>query len=186
MPNELKPADIFLTRGDSWISAGIRFFSRGIGEARTRVNHAGLIVEGGPLTVAVAVEARSRVLRHRLWDAYGPPCRDAVAIYRARNLTDDDVKRIVARAEDYVGRKYGVLKIAAHLADWALLGAYAFRRLAAMDKYPICSWVVAHAYAKAGKNFGVAPGAAQPDDIWDFIKSPPDIYEEVWPLQRLE
>lgn len=134
-------------------------------------NHTGIIVEGGPVTTAVAVEARSRVLRHSFWDAYGPPCTDAVAVYRAKNLTDEQIGTIVAKAEEYVGDRYGYVKIAAHVLDWCLLGAYLFRRVAAMDKYPICSWVVACAYAKAGKNFGVAPGAATPDDIW--ISSPP-------------
>jgi hypothetical protein len=38
------------------------------------------------------------------------------------------------------------------------------------NKYPICSWVVADAFAKVGKDFGVEVGMATPDDIWDFIE----------------
>jgi hypothetical protein len=41
---------------------------------------------------------------------------------------------------------------------------------------------VAHAYSKAGKDFGVDPGAAQPDDIWDFIQDNPEKYELIHPL----
>ena len=58
-----------------------------------------------------------------------------------------------------------------------------------MDRYPICSWLVAHAFKKAGKTFGVKPGAATPDDIWDFVRSNPDKYEtviELGPLSRFE
>ena len=58
------------------------------------------------------------------------------------------------------------------MLDWILQGAYVFRRLTSDQRYPICSWLVAHAFSKAGKNFGVAAGAAQPDDIWDFVSDP--------------
>ena len=37
-----------------------------------------------------------------------------------------------------------------------------------MDKYPICSWVVASSYGEVGENFGVKVGEASPDDIWDW------------------
>ena len=43
----LKPGDIFLTRGPGLLSRLIRFFSRSIGESRTKVNHAGLVVKEG-------------------------------------------------------------------------------------------------------------------------------------------
>ncbi len=180
-----KPADIFLTQGTGFISQAIRVFTRSVGESRTRVNHVGLLVTPGTLRETVAVEALSKVVRRTLWDGYGPPSTTKVAIYRPMNLTEAELDRIVNAAEGYVGRDYGYLKIAAHLADWALMGAYVFRRLARMDDYPICSWLVAHCYAKADKTFGVAPGAASPDDIWDFIVSHPEIYQKVHPLETL-
>ena len=43
------------------------------------------------------------------------------------------------------------------------------RRLGRLDRYPICSWLVAHSYKKAGKHFGFSARAASPDDIWDFV-----------------
>ena len=92
---------------------------------------------------------------------------------------------VVAKAESYVGRRYGYLKILAHWADWLLQGAYVFRRLTKEDRYPICSWLVAHSFAAAGKHFGVEPGAATPDDIWDFVVAHPDVYREILPLARL-
>ena len=186
MAINLQPADIFLTRGRGLLSRAIRLFTRVIGESRTRVNHVGVMVTGGDLRSAIAVEALTEVKRHKLWDRYGPPGRSEVAIYRATNLSEDEIRIITGAAESYVGRKYGYLKILAHLADWLLQGAYVFRRLARMDRYPICSWLVAHAFAKAGKHFGVSPGAASPDDIWDFIQRHPDIYAEVYPLGLLD
>jgi hypothetical protein len=181
----LKPGDVFLTRGKDFLSRAIRFFTRTIGEKRTKVNHVGIVVEEGTLRNAVVIEALSKVKRHRLWDRYGPPRKDSVAAYRAMNLTKEEIGIIVSEADSQVGKRYGYLKILAHLADWVLLGAYVFRRVARNGKYPICSWLVAHAFAKTGKNFGVQPGAASPDDIWDFIQKYPQIYELIRPLEPL-
>jgi hypothetical protein len=181
----LEPGDVFLTHGKGFISRAIRFFTRGIGEKRTKVNHVGLIVQSGDLQNAIVVEALTRVKRHRLWSQYGPPKKDSVAVYRASNLTQDEVDKIVAEAESQVGKQYGYLKIVAHFMDWLLLGAYLFRRIVPDGKYPICSWLVAHSFSKAGKHFGVNPGAATPDDIWDFIEYNPDKYEEIHPLKLL-
>lgn len=184
MSEILQPAGIFLTRGKGFISRAIRFFSRGIGEPRTIVNHVGIVVEGGGTNEAVVVEALSRVFRHRLAEQYGGG-EDKVAVFRPLNLTPDELTAVVAKAECYVGRKYGYFKIVLHFLDWLLLGAYVFRRLGRMDGYPICSWLVAHAYKAAGKHFGVAPGASTPDDIWDFATRRTDIYQQIRPLKPL-
>lgn len=181
----LKPGDIFLTRGTGFVSKTIRFFTRSIGENRTKVNHVGLIVTEGTPRTAVAVEALSMVKRHLLWGRYGPPSKDHVAVYRPINLTKDEISIIVREAESQVGREYGYAKVTSHLMDWLLLGAYVFRRLTNNGDYPICSWLVAHSFSKAGKDFGVEPGAASPDDIWDFIQNHPEIYRCIHPLQRL-
>ena len=37
----------------------------------------------------------------------------------------------------------------------------------------------------ANKHFDVDPGAAEPDDIWDFVDKHKDKYEEIYPLKRL-
>ena len=163
------PCDIVLTRGHGLLSRVIRFFTRSIGERRTKVNHVGIVVKtGAPPGEAIIVEALRKVRRHSLKDSYGAG-RTAVAIYRPTNLTEKQSKLIVAAADNYVGHSYGYLKIILHLFDWVFQGPYLFRSLGCMDRYPICSWLVAHSYAKAGKNFGVDPGAASPDDIWDFV-----------------
>ena len=181
----LKPADIFLTKGPGLFSRLIRFFSRTIGESRTRVNHAGLVVKEGTFQTAEIVESVAVARRCRLWEHYGPPAKDLVAVFRPKNLTAEQVDAITATAERQVGKKYGTGKIVAHLLDWMLLGAYVFRRMTDSGDYPICSWLVAHSFAEAGKNFGVEPGAAEPDDIWDFVTRNKDKYERIHHLERL-
>ena len=63
----LEPGDIFLTRSCSLISKAIRFFTRSIGEKRTKVNHVGIVVQRGDIKTAIGVEALSKVVRHTLW-----------------------------------------------------------------------------------------------------------------------
>jgi hypothetical protein len=182
----LKPADIFLTKGEGLFSRLIRFCSRSIGESRAKVNHAGVVVTEGALRTAEIVESVAIARHCLLWEHYGPPAKDCVAIFRPKNLTAEQVDAIVASAKRQVGKKYGIAKLAAHLLDWLLLGAYVFRRLANNGDYPICSWLVAHAFGEAGKNFDVEPGAAEPDDIWDFVTKNTDTYECIHPLRRLQ
>ncbi len=181
---ELEPCDIFLTKGDSFVSKAIRFFSRSFGEKRTEVNHVGIIVESGSVHSAIAVEALSKVKRHPL-GRYGNKPKTEVAVFRPINLTDEEKAAVVAKAESYVDRPYGWPKIVTHLLDWGLNGAYVFRRLTNKDDYPICSWVVAFAYLAAGKDFGVKAGAANPDDIWDFVRRNPDKYVQVRDLKAV-
>ena len=185
METIIKPGDVFLTRGSSIISQLIRFFSQSIGENRTMVNHVGVVVEEGTLKTCVAVEALSKVTQHKLWERYGPPDDDSVAIFRPTNLALDEIAKIVAYAKKQVGRKYGYFKIFMHLLDWFFLGIYFFRRFANNGNYPICSWLVAYAFSEAGKNFRVEPGAAEPDDIWDFVTTNKDKYVEVHSLKPL-
>ena len=179
-----QPGDIFLTRGDSFVSRAIRFFSRTGGESRTMVNHCGVIVTAGGSSSAEVVEALTKVKRRR-FAAYRNSDSTQVAVYRPLNATDDQLVTIVDRAVGYVGDSYGYVKIVAHFLDWCLGGRYVFRRMAAMDNYPICSWVVAQAYADAGLTFDVPAGSASPDDIWDFVTTNPDKYAPVHELGRL-
>jgi len=70
----LESGDIFLTRGCGFISKAIRFFTRSIGEKRTKVNHVGLVVQRGEVKTVIVVEALCKgVMRHTLWSQYGPP-----------------------------------------------------------------------------------------------------------------
>lgn len=182
---QLKPADILLARRRSFISRAIRFFTRSFGESRSEVSHAGIVVEGGPWEETQIVEAAGRVKKRHLLPRYGKRSKTEVAFYRPLNLSPEQRATIAAAAQEYVGREYSYFKILLHLLDWVLQGAYFFRRLGGIDDYPICSWVVAQSYAKAGKTFGVPPGAASPDDIWDFVTRHPRRYMMVRALGPL-
>ena len=181
----LLPGDVFLTYGAGFFSKLIRFFTRSIGESRTRVNHSGIVVKEGDLEGCQVVETLLRVRKHRLWRRYGPFSHDRVTVYRPINLSPEEIDTIVASALKQVGKRYGIFTVIGHLLDWLLLGAYVFRRITLSSNYPICSWLVAHAFAKAGKYFDVEPGAAQPDDIWDFIQKNPDKYQLIHPLEQI-
>ncbi len=181
----LLPGDVFLTYGAGFFSKLIRFFTRTIGESRTQVNHSGIVVAEGDLESCEVVETLLRVRKHRLWNRYGPFSHDKVAIYRPINLTPEEMDTIVVQAVKQVGKRYGIHTVIGHLLDWLLLGAYVFRRILQSKNYPICSWLVAYAFARAGKNFNVEPGAAQPDDIWDFIQKNPDKYQQIHPLEQI-
>ena len=181
----LLPGDVFLTYGAGFFSKLIRFFTRTIGESRTKVNHTGIVVTEGDLENCQVVETLLRVRKHKLWKRYGPFSHDKVAIYRPINLTTPETDTIVEKAVAQVGKRYGIFTVIGHLLDWLLLGAYVFRRILQSKDYPICSWLVAYAFAKAGKDFNVEPGAAQPDDIWDFIQKNPDKYQLIHPLEQI-
>lgn len=181
---ELQPGDIFLTQGDSFVSKAIRVLTRDRGESRTEVNHVGVVTQKGGIHSAVIVEASSKVIRRHM-GAYAKSTSTKVAIYRLKSLRSEEKCAIVTAANAYVGKKYGYLKIVAHFLDWCLGGVYFFRRMAMMDNYPICSWLVAYAYLNAGLGFGVEASGASPDDIWDWVTDPENGYEEVHPLELL-
>lgn len=180
----LQPCDLVLTRGRGLLSRAIRFFETGKGEQRARVNHCAIVTTAGyPWDVQI-VEALTTVKEHQLWRyANG---RDHVAIYRPTNLTTAEKTKILEAADSYIGKPYGPFKLVLHALDRVIGDRYVFRRLAFMDDRPICSWLVARAYAAAGKTFGTLPGTAlSPDDIDDFLQSNPDKYACVWPLGDL-
>jgi hypothetical protein len=177
----LKRGDIFLVHGKGFVPDAIRLLTRRIGERRSRISHVGLIVAPGDLDTAMAVEALKKV-RHAPFKQH---IGETLEVFRPENLTPEETDNICARAMSYVGKTYGYLKILTHTLDGLLMGAYVFRRFTNVDAYPICSWLVAHAYLAAGKDFGVPAGAATPDDIEDFIRKHPDKYSLIHPLRPL-
>jgi hypothetical protein len=166
----LEPGDIVCTTSGTWLSRAIRWFSRG------RVSHTGIGTRSDTIT-----EALTRVVRRLFRATYHG---STLTVYRPLDLPPETVTAIAAKAETYVGRSYGYGKILAHALDRALGGAYLFRRVAGLNNYPICSWVVAHAYSSQNLTFGVAPGAASPADIDRFCREHPAKYLTLWPLSR--
>jgi hypothetical protein len=179
-----RPSDVFFTRGETFISKAIRVCTRSKGEPRTQVNHVGAFVTTGNIGEAEVIEALSTVKRHTLLDQYWVT-DDSIAVFRPIGLMEAQCKVIVSKLNQYEGMKYGYSKLVTHLLDWALNGRYVFRRLTNSDRYPICSWVVAQAFSHASLNFGVKPGAATPDDIWDFCMANPDKYTKILNLTHL-
>ena len=180
----IEVCDIFFTHGNSLLSRAIRLGEKHPGDWISVINHTGIVVEQGTIGSADVIEALSKVKKHTLWSHYHGQS-DQVAIFRPLGLTDEQKKIIVDKAIEYEGRIYGYAKIATNALDFFTGGHYIFRRLTNSDRYPICSWVVAHSYSKVGLTFGCDPGQANPDDIWDYCIANPDKYELVFNLQSI-
>ncbi len=174
------PCDILLTRSKSKLGALIRFFTRRPFEDKSVASHCGIFSEEGDLDTAILIEAQSNCNKHSMKEAYGSDESTELCIFRPINLTDEEKALILAKANFYVNKKYGYFKLLLHLGDWLLGGLYLFRRLGRMDNYPICSYVVSHAFGAANKTFGIANDAASPDDIWDFCLKNPLKYQFIW------
>ena len=176
-----RAGSIFFTANGGWISRAIKALQRSPGEERSQVSHVGIVVADGTLYSLAGIEATGAgVVRHNVGAAH---FGSRMAIFEPVKLSEEARRKAVSRAHSYVGRKYGFAKIAAHALDWALGGRFVFRRLAQMHRYPICSWVVAYAYDAIGWGFGVPPGAAQPDCIWDYCVAHPEEWRMVRGLE---
>lgn len=157
--------DVVLFRSSGLIAKLIRWVTRDKGEPKTIVSHVGIMVSETEI-----VESKTKTVKH----AFTPPAKNCW-VYRKSDLTEEQRGIIVAKALEYVGDSYGWLKILAHAADHLLFrDRYVMRRLCRLDRYPICSWLVAYAYAKIGYQFKVPPWAATPDDIWDWVTTSSD------------
>jgi len=182
--------DIVMTRADTFLGWAIRSATRGRGEKRSWVNHVGVIVSGDSLTNAVIVEALHRVEKRHLWGAYAGKETD-VAIFRMKDLRDDERAKLSECAERYVGKRYGYAKIGLQWIDSVIGRArgkhtYWFRRLGFIDSMPICSVLVATCFRSIGRSFGVPAEAATPDDIWDWCNDHRRRFEQVLELGPLK
>jgi hypothetical protein len=182
----LLAADIILTRSNTFLGRVIRLAERRPGDP-AKYNHVGIVARSGLLrpearefwSGAAMVEALWHVRFGEVWDFYGPPAgpnRPIVAVYRPTNVPSNDRSAIAAAAEEHVGQRYGWWKLAAPLGD-SMLSAVTpfrdvrlFRRLLFADSRPICSYLVAKAYASRGYDFGVPAGTATPDDVHDYVE----------------
>ena len=179
----LKKGDILLTRNETFLSKAIRIFQQDPNESRSVVSHVGIVVEDGTESSAVIIEALTKVRRHTIEKAYGKS-KEKLFIARPCSLSEDNILKVVAKAEQYNGKTYGYLKVAAHALDRLFRGQYVFRRLCFMDDYPICSWIVAYSYDEINYRFGVLPTLCQPDDIWDNVKF--GMIRNKWDLFRIK
>lgn len=156
--------DIVLVAGSDLLARAIRYFTRSRNEPETRVTHAGIVHDGGPIGGATVIEALARgVVERPLWSAYAGRRDVAVAIYRIAGLTGEQRRNVRRAARGFLNRKYG----------YHALFAYALtRHLITTPIYPVCSLVVAHAYEEgASVRFGTPARNATPDEIDDWCVS---------------
>ena len=162
-----EPGDIILTGGKALISRIIRWMTRFRGESKTIKNHAGIGVS--PHTYVEALWTTKRNTYDYLLNL-----DTNIEIWRKLDLTTDQKTLISNKAIEYVGAIYAPQKIVLHGFD-GLLGKvfgtdiYAFRRLGFMDRYPICSWVVAFSYDQINYRFGKHPKYVTPDCLHDYL-----------------
>lgn len=185
---DLRPGDIVFERSPGWIGRAVRWATRGRHEPPTRVNHVGIIV----LTQYVGDDPR---VIEALWTVRINPIstmQGAVEVWRLAGVNDVSKQRIVDQAIRYIGRGYGWRKLGAHLVDALFTKVrgtetFFFRRLLRMDRYPICSWLVAWVYYRSlfGYSFGVLPQTATPDDIHDHVTSSED-WKRVYKREALK
>lgn len=154
----LHPADVILVHGRSRLSRWIRWAQPGPSWA----SHCAIAVDSVNIVEALSHGVVERRMPY-------PPSR--VRIYRPLNIPQQELVRIAREAEKYRGRPYGWSKLVLH--------ALGLSRFAFIDGLPICSWVVAAPYAKAGYTFGVDARDATPDSIHDFIVKHPNRYERI-------
>lgn len=169
---ELQPGDVILVHGRGWLSSAIRSLTRSPGERPTWVSHCAIAVDEERI-----VEALPRgVFLRRM-----PYSGNDVRIYRPLNISRAGLRRIALRAELHVGDAYGYSKLLLHGLDGLLGGVRLFRRLAFVDRWPICSFIVADAYESEGYRFGVPMRAITPDDIADHVTTRVDHYARIHP-----
>jgi len=168
------PADLIFERSRSVLGKLIRWAERARGEEPAWPNHV-----AGFVSTASVCEALTRV-KVRPWSEFVSEA-DAAEVWRHVGLTPNQRIDIAQKALSYKGRKYGGLKLFAHLGD-AFIGKlfgrapYLFRRLCRLDRYPICSWLWAWSYARiiGGEPFGVPSAQASPDNMHDHVRNSPD------------
>jgi hypothetical protein len=165
----LRKGDIIGVRSKGLLSRGIAIGSLSIGESKTRLSHVGIITKGGTCREALITEALTKVVERPLLAYLGT----RMVVYEPL-ISDVRRELLMSKAIKYRGQTYGYLKIVAHFLDFCLNGAYVFRRLCLMDRYPICSWLVANCYKSIGIDLGKPVNEIQPDDIDDFCLKHPD------------
>ena len=169
------PGDLIFVRSSTILGSIIRWFTRSKNEEKTYANHVAGMGFSGILIEALITVVSSSFLE---WKKYN----HRFEIWRNKDLSDSTRAVIAHYVDQQIGRKYGFLKLGLHAGDAILaklLGnnPYFFRRLAFVNRYPICSWLWAYAYFKGGIKLGGSPNSLSPDDMYDYVKT--DI---VWEL----
>lgn len=170
--------DVVLVEGAGWLSSAIRHMTTEPGEGPTRFSHVAMVLAPpimGTRNVftSTLIEALAGGVKVRELEAY---IGKRYEVWR--HYDGDLAGRAAVHALQREGQRYGYTKLALHLLDWALVRNRwrLFRRASSVDKWPICSYLVADAYSDAGFTWYDAPRGAElnphvatPDDLADVI-----------------
>lgn len=193
----VQAGDVGFTRGQGFVSLAIRYATTGPDERPSIVNHTLMFTSDGiaaPLQPGLAVpvvdqarciEALWHVQHHKWWNAHKHQKGDKIYVYRPLFLSEEARDRVVRKALQYDGANYGWFKLPIHLVDRVLFGnRKVFSRLLFIDSYPICSYLIANAFADAGFRiaFGseIPPEAQDPDNQMDHCEDYSDGVVPEW------
>ena len=165
----MQPGDIIATRSPTWLSRTIR-------KAQTRsdngqpalVSHVGLFISPD-----IVIQALSRVVTTPFPKSFQ---KDEYIVLSPLNLSNANRRIVVERALTYSSNSYGWLKILGQGLDVVFHTRWFMSHVFTLDKFPICSYVVAEAYKSIGLDFGVPTTTTTPDDILDFAMENSDKY----------
>lgn len=209
---KLEPATIMLASApagkEGFVTRMIKRRSRLPSESKTEFTHAGIIGRGGAFTLATVIEQTFPRLREvSLREYYS---RAHLKFYRLKSLTTEDQQKIVTAMRRRIGERYGLLKLAGFYLDYWLSAAWSFIRRRAVEirfftrfnltNRFVCSQVVAQVYGGyvdfapkntpnrlLGRLFKRPGFSVTPDDIDDYCKSHPELFEvmgEVRPTEQ--
>jgi hypothetical protein len=175
------PGDVFFTRSSSLLGTLIRWAQKDPNEPNgVWANHVGVVVSPGWIvppvtsfrfTLATVIESLWKTERWSWYENHKHEDGNEIRVYRRPSLTGIQSRAIEQKANEFVGRTYGWWKLFAHLFDRiAFKGVKTISTLLLVEKRPICSFTVAHAFEAAGLDFGMDPDAADPDEMMDYCE----------------
>ena len=188
------PATVQIELGDmlgysspKFIGRMVRKFTRGYREAPSVLSHVGVFVNEGAIKNVNLAEALfpKGVVCRRFAEAYTD--LENCYLIKPLNITQDQRLEISKYVINQVNKPYGTAKVLAHGADgvaaWICRkkDVFFFRKIFRSDRFPMCSFLGAHAYRQAGLDFGQKDDYLNPDEIWDYALDHPKRYG-VWRL----
>jgi len=172
-----QPGDIFFTRGVNTLGNLIRWAEREPGEEETWANHVGVVIKAGWMVpprdgkehaMAHVSEALWKVEEHEWWARHKHNQGYAVAVFRPRYLTNEDVEAIVANAHLRLGDKYAWWRLPAFLITKLTRGKIRGEKLFFLKNRNICSTHMGLALEAGRVRFGKDPKELDPDYSMDY------------------
>jgi hypothetical protein len=178
MEKSLKNGDVvYRLKHNSFFSKAVAWFTRSKNERPTRAVHVAMIIfYAGEFYVIEAV-SRVKITPFKEW------AKDKeFSVWRKKDLTVSERIDLRDEALKYKGCFYGFWKLFLHAFDAFISKiwykeVFLLRRLQFIDRYPICSWLVAYTYYNALKySFGTIPKLTDPDSMNDYTRKSEDFH----------